>query len=321
MLTVAVLVAWLAPGLGEVRDDLARMSPGWLLAGIALEVLSCLSYVVMFGPIFCERMSRRTSGELALSELAVGSIVPAAGAGGLALGVWALRRSGMPGETIARRTVAFFLIKSLANWFAVVVIGVVAGLGLAGHHLSPALTLLPAAISAAAIAFVFALPWLAGRRSGQPAREHPGRIRRLVARGTGSLLEGVREAARLLRSRNVAVIAGSLGYWAFDNAVLWACFKGLGQDVPLTVILLGYLLGQLGGILPLPGGLGGVDGGLIGVLVLYGTPLAAAAAAVLVYRLILFWVPLAIGGAAFVALRRGLNDPSRPDLCAVPARA
>ena len=79
VLAVVVLVALLAPGLGDVRDELARMSPGWLAAGIAFEVLSCLSYVVMFGPIFCERMSRRTGSELALSELAVGSIVPAAG--------------------------------------------------------------------------------------------------------------------------------------------------------------------------------------------------------------------------------------------------
>jgi uncharacterized membrane protein YbhN (UPF0104 family) len=87
------------------------------------------------------------------------------------------------------------------------------------------------------------------------------------------------------------------------------------------VILMGYLIGQLGGLLPLPGGLGGIDGGLLGTLVVYGTPVATTAAAILAYRVILFWLPLIIGGIAFASLRRGLNRPDRPDLCAVPAAA
>ena len=56
---------------------------------------------------------------------------------------------------------------------------------------------------------------------------------------------------------------------------------------------MGYLIGQLGGLLPLPGGIGGIDGGLFGALVVYGTPAATTAAAVLAYRVILFWLPLA----------------------------
>jgi uncharacterized membrane protein YbhN (UPF0104 family) len=65
----------------------------------------------------------------------------------------------------------------------------------------------------------------------------------------------------------------------------------------------------------LPGGIGGIDGGLLGTLIVYGAPPAATAAAVLIYRVILFWLPLLIGSVAFVSLRRGLNDPDRPDLC------
>jgi uncharacterized protein (TIRG00374 family) len=87
------------------------------------------------------------------------------------------------------------------------------------------------------------------------------------------------------------------------------------------VILLGYLIGQLGGLLPLPGGVGGIDGGLLGTLVVYGAPAGATAAAVLLYRVILFWLPLVIGAVAFSMLRRGLNRPDRPDLCEVPAAA
>jgi uncharacterized protein (TIRG00374 family) len=129
---------------------------------------------------------------------------------------------------------------------------------------------------------------------------------------------GTGEAVQLLRSRNGLVIVGSIGYWAWDNAVLWATFQAFGYSPPITVILLGYLIGQLGGLLPLPGGLGGIDGGLIGTLIVYGIPAAPVAAAVLLYRVILFWLPLLAGGAAFISLRRALNNPDRPELCVVP---
>jgi uncharacterized membrane protein YbhN (UPF0104 family) len=80
-------------------------------------------------------------------------------------------------------------------------------------------------------------------------------------------------------------------------------------------VLMGYLIGQLGGLLPLPGGVGGIDGGLIGALIVFGAPAAATVGAVLAYRVILFWLPLLLGGYAFTKLRKGLDDPSRPDLC------
>jgi uncharacterized protein (TIRG00374 family) len=103
--------------------------------------------------------------------------------------------------------------------------------------------------------------------------------------------------------------------------VLWATFHAVGATVPLTVVLMGYLIGQLGGLLPIPGGVGGIDGGLIGTLVVYGAPAAATTAAVLAYRVILFWLPLIVGGAAFASLRKGLNRPDRPDLCWTPSAA
>jgi uncharacterized membrane protein YbhN (UPF0104 family) len=313
LLAVVALVALRAPGLGDVRERLSEARPGWLALAVALELLSCLSYVLMFRPIFCPRMSLRTSYELAMAELAVGSIVPASGAGGLALGAWALRKGGMPAEEIARRTVAFYLLKSATNFVAVAVLGIAMWLGL-GPGLSPLLTLLPAALAIAAIAAVPASAALAGRRQARDVRAARARPRWL-AFATGALGDGVREAGRVLRRRDWRVIAGSLGYWAFDNAVLWACFRAFGESPALTLVLMGYLIGQLGGLLPVPGGIGGIEGGLIGTLIVFGLPAAATAAAVLAYRVVLFWVPLLVGAAAFNSLRRGLDDPERPDLC------
>jgi uncharacterized protein (TIRG00374 family) len=314
LIALLVLVALLAPGLGEVRDRLEGADPGWLAIAVVLEALSCLSYVLMFRPIFCPHMSRRTSRELAWSELGVGAIVPASGAGGLALGAWVLHQGGMPGDKIARRSVAFFLIKSSVNFFAVAIVGIVAALGV-GADLSPLLTVLPAALSIALIAAVLAIGRLG---AGEQVTAAASRARRWLAAVRGALTGGVEEAVRLVRSLNPAILAGAIGYWAFDNAVLWATFEAVGESPPIIVILLGYLIGQLGGLLPLPGGVGGIDGGLVGTFVVYGAPADVTVAAVLAYRLILFWLPLAVGAIAFASLRRGLNRPDRPDLCEVP---
>jgi uncharacterized membrane protein YbhN (UPF0104 family) len=308
LIAVAVLVAIVifAPGLGEVRDRLADAAPGWLALAAALEGLSFASYLVMFGPVFCTGLGWRRSWEIGGSELAMGSLVPASGAGGLALGAWVLHRGGMGGERIARRSVAFFLIKSGVNFVAVAVIGAVLALGVVGPDLSLWLTALPAAMAALAIVAVAALPRLGpGER---PSPDASGSERWLSATRR-AIISGVSEARKILRSADRRVLAGSFGYWFFDNAVLWATFHAFGSSPPITVILMGYLIGQLGGLIPLPGGIGGIDLGLIGVLVAYGTSAAETAAAVFAYHVILFWLPLIVGGIAFAILRR--NMPSR----------
>jgi len=312
LLAALVLVALLAPGLGQVRDVLAEASPGWLALAVAFELLSCASYVLMFRPVFCRRMSWRASTEIATAELAVGSIVPASGAGGLALGAWILSRRGMPAERIARRSVAFFLIKSSVNFAAVAVIGTAMAIGLFGPDRSLLLTALPAALSLLLIAAVLAMPRLG---PGRPPGREAGRLRRATRAVRAAVIDGTREARELLARRDPVLIAGAVGYWAWDNAVLWATFEAVGADVPLTVVLMGYLIGQLGGLLPLPGGVGGIDGGLIGTLIVYGAPAAATVAAVLAYRVILFWLPLLLGAIGFASLRKALAEPQRADLC------
>jgi uncharacterized membrane protein YbhN (UPF0104 family) len=315
LVAALVLVVVLAPGLGDVRDVLSDASPGWILLAVAFEALSCVSYVLLFRPIFCRRMSWRTSAEIGWAELGVGSIVPASGAGGLALGAWILSRRGMSADRIARRSVAFFLIKSSVNFVAVAVIGTLMAAGIVGPHVSPLLTALPAALSIGLIALVVAMPKLGpGRDPGRGA----ARMRRAIHAARRALIDGTAEAVEIARRRDVMVLVGAIGYWAWDNAVLWATFKAFDADVPLSIVLMGYLIGQLGGLLPLPGGVGGIDGGLIGTLIVYGAPAAATAAAVLAYRVILFWLPLVGGAIAFASLRRAIDHPDRPDLCEPP---
>jgi uncharacterized protein (TIRG00374 family) len=188
--------------------------------------------------------------------------------------------------------------------------------GLVGPHRSLLLTAVPAAAATLVISLVLCAARL---EPGQAPSPDASRTRRLLDSTWRALIGGTTEAVEILRSRDWRVLVGSAGYWAWDNAVLWATFHAFGYSPPISILMMGYLIGQLGGLLPIPGGIGGIDGGLFGTLVVYGTPAAVTAAAVLGYRVILFWLPLIVGAIAFASLRRGLNDPDRPELCVVPA--
>jgi uncharacterized membrane protein YbhN (UPF0104 family) len=164
ILLTGVAIVTLLPGLAALRTRLSHAQPGWIVVGAALKVLSSLGYVVVFRVVFGRRMSRRVSYQIGMSEVGANAVVPTGGAGGLALGAWALKRGGMPTPEIARR--------------------------------------------------------------------------------------------------------------------------------------------ELGGLIPVPGGIGGVDAGLVGTLVIYNVPITAATSAVLAYRAITLWVPAILGSAAFLSLRR-----------------
>jgi uncharacterized protein (TIRG00374 family) len=125
-----------------------------------------------------------------------------------------------------------------------------------------------------------------------------------------ALGEGTGDAVLLLRRRPLAVLSGSFGYMAFDIAALGFCFLALGHSPDFGVLVFAYLVGQLGGLLPLPGGIGGTEGGLIGVFAVYHVPLAKSAAAVLAYRALQLWIPAALGSVAFVQLRKTLRRES-----------
>ena len=120
----------------------------------------------------------------------------------------------------------------------------------------------------------------------------------------------------LLRTRQPELLIGTAGYMLLDVAVLAACFEAFGTELPtFGVLLVAYILGQLGGLIPIPGGLGGTDGGLIGVLVLYGVDAADAAVAVIAYRGVLLAVPALMGFPALAILRRRLRE-ERHDIAA-----
>jgi len=309
---VAVLV--LVPGLSSLREKFMGAEPGWLALAAVLQLGSCACYVLVFRGVFCRRMSWRTSTEIGLSELAANSVFSIGGAGGLALGAWILRRGGLPAGFIARRTVAFFLLTSLAN---VTFLGL-GGLALATGLLSGSPGLLLGVIPAVAAALAIALALGARRLAGAFARRS---MRARLAAGATALGDGLDEAVRLLRTGDPAIIAGASGYMLFDVAMLGVCFAAFGNDVPpVGVLLVAYIIGQLGSLIPIPGGIGGVDAGLIGTLVVYGVDAADAAVAVIAYRGLLLAIPALLGLPALASLRRRLRDEAHDIAACAPGQ-
>jgi uncharacterized membrane protein YbhN (UPF0104 family) len=307
------------PGLGELRTRLAHASAGWLCAGVAFEVLSALSYVVIFRAVFCPSMGWRLSYQIGMSEQGANSLMSVSGVGGLALGAWALHRAGMSTEQIGRKSVAFFFLTSLANVASVVLLAALFLTGAFSGDPDPVLTYAFGAAALLATALVLAVPrWLGRSSPKRPAYANPGRIATARRFARESLVRGLRDAVELLRGRSPAVLIGSFGTMGFDLAVLGACFLAVGYTPPLGVLALGYLIGQLGGNLPVPGGIGGLDVGLIGTFVLYHQPLAASTAAVLLYHSILLWVPGLLGSVAFLQLHRTLRRQERPAVLCMP---
>lgn len=316
---VVVAIVVLLPGLGQLRARLAEAKPAWLALGVVLKVLSGLGYVVAFRMVFCRRMSWRVSYDIGMSELGANSLFPTGGIGGLALGAWALRRGGMPADEIARRTVAFFFLTSVPNVVGVVVLGIGLATVIPGErHLT--LTLVPALIAALAIAGTLLSGRAAARleRRAQNSRtDKASRLTRALWTGLAAYASGVKSAVALLREANLLLLVGLIAYLAFDVMILWSTFHAFGAAPPVAIVWIAYLIGELGGLIPVPGGIGGVDLGLVGAFVLYGVPLAPTTAAVLAYRAIALWVPAVLGGFAFVALRRVLrNEADQIAVCA-----
>ncbi len=313
LILTVVAVVTLLPGLDGLRTRLSHAKPGWLALGVGLKVLSGLGYVAVFRMVFCRRMSWRVSYQVGMSELGANAVFPTGGAGGLALGAWALKRGGMPAEEIAKRTVAFFLLTSVPNVVGVIIVGIGLAVQALPGETNLLLTLAPAAIAALSIAAALLVGRAAARLHARLAQSEAAvgsRRSRVLLKALVAVADGVSGAVALLREANAWLIAGLVAYLVFDLMVLWATFHAFGHSPPLAIVWIAYLIGELGGLIPVPGGIGGIDAGLVGTFVLYGVPITSAASAVLAYRAIALWVPALLGAVAFVVLRRTLHNES-----------
>jgi uncharacterized membrane protein YbhN (UPF0104 family) len=305
LVVVLALVVSVLPGLDEVRERFHRAEPAWLAVTFACVLASTLSYVAAVRGTLSRRPGWRASWTLGMAEQGSNVLLPTGGIGGPALGAVVMRRAGVPSSVATPRSAALFLLTSAASFVAIAAAGTIGGLGVLAGGISWVGTWLPAGLAVAAVAGVAALARLP---VGEPA-DGQGFAARWASRLGALLRDGVHESFVLLRARDPLVIGGCAGYLAFAIAALGASFQAFGGDgPPIAAFVLAYTLGQVGALLPTPGGLGGTEGGLIGMFVLYGALAAPTTAAVLAYRVFQLGVPAFFGLIAFARIRRRLRD-------------
>jgi uncharacterized protein (TIRG00374 family) len=313
---IAALAAlyFLLPQLAGLDDTWARIEdgrPAWTIAALLLTFGMFGGYVAMFRGVFARagtrRIGWRASYQITMAGLAASRLFAAGGAGGVVLTAWALRRSGMRKRTVADKTISFLVLTYLPYAVAVVVCGFGLHWGLFNGANPFSLTFVPAVVALVIMAIFAAIAFvptdLQRRLRGLRRESRLGRLTHKLALAPATLSAGVRDAMEHLRRRDPA-LSGAVLFWAFQIAVLWAAFHAFGDAPPLAVLVQGFFLGMLGNLLPLPGGVGGVEGGMVGAYSAFGVDFELALVAVLVFRAFTFWLPLLPGIYAYFRLRR-----------------
>jgi putative heme transporter len=304
-------------GLGPTLTALRQGDGWWLALGVLFEALSFVGGIALFRGVFStaqRRLSWRASYDITMAGAAATKLVATAGAGGVALTVWALHGYGYTGAEVADGMVCFEILTYSVYMGAMAIGGFGLWLGLFSGSAPAALTLVPAISATVVIVVVLSMLFAyepvealltrrAERSSGKAARRW-GR----VAAWPRALHTGLVMAIAMLKRRDPALL-GALADWGGDIAVLWASFRAFGHSPPGAVIVMGYYVGTLGNVLPLPGGIGGVEGGMIGSFLGFGVQKSLAVIAVLGYRTISYWLPTIPGAISYWHLRRKLRQP------------
>ena len=313
VVSTAAFLYFVLPKLLGLKETWNRIQTGnvwWLALAALLEVLSFLGYIALFRAVFVRGRSQidwRESYEITMAGLAATRLFASAGAGGVALTAWALRRSGLEPRIVACRMIAFMALLYAVYMGALVIDGLGLYLGVIPGSHPFAITVIPAIFGGAVIAIFLAVSLLPGDFDRLVARwTSGGRLVRLagyLAAAPAAAASGVRTAIDLVRGRDPYLL-GAIAWWGFDISVLWASFHAFGGAPSSGVIVMSYFVGMLGNVLPLPGGIGGVDGGMIGAFTAFGVPVEVTVVSVLAYRGFAFWLPTLPGAVAYLQLRR-----------------
>lgn len=312
---IAGFVYFVVPQIAGLGPTLRRLRAGdawWLALGVILEAVSIAGEVVLFRGVFSRpgnRIGRRISAEITLAGSAATKLLATAGAGGIALTVWALGGAGLSSAEIAGGMVCYEILTYGVYMAALAIGGFGLWTGLFSGRAPVGVTLVPALFGTTVIVVVVSMLFVAGPSEQylrRRAAASKGRVQRWLRRAAAlprSLQAGLRAAIAMTRRRDPSIL-GAIVAWGFDIGALWASFRAFGHSPPAAMLVMGYYVGTLANTLPLPGGIGGVEGGMIGSLAAFGVDGSLAVLAVLAYRAISYWLPTIPGAIAYFRLRR-----------------
>jgi putative heme transporter len=304
-------------GLGDALDRLDQADPVWIAVAIGFNVLAYATYIALFKAVVggdALRLRWRETYEINMAGVAGTLLFSAGGAGGVAVTYWALRKAGMQRRDVARRMVAFVTLHYAFYPIALIVFGILLRTGVLNGKSSVELTIIPAAVAGVLLVIGILIALIPTNAEERLARfAHTDKHRqwlRTAGKVPATLGEGFRFAMSLFThpSRGGLAVIGAAGYWAFSIGVLWASFHAFGVQVPLGVVVQGFFLGMVANLFPLaPAGVGAVDAGMIGAFVLFGIPEETVFPAILIFRLVSFWMPIPPGIFAFFQLRHTVH--------------
>jgi len=302
---VAIVITGAVPGSGA---RLQHAAVGWIVVQVVLELAACAAYALLFHDVFSHRaytIGYIRAAQIGVGELGAFAVVPT-GAGGPALRIWALMRGGMPFRIVMTRTVVHAAVLNLPYVGAAILLGTSVALGLGPGKAPLAVALAPLGIVIAGVSIAAGATLFASKRTDEPQAGW----RRVGRDVLQAIPAGVRELPA--RLRHPSLVLEATGYWAADCCVLIAAFHAAHGSAPVAVIVLAYMLGQLGNALPLPGGVGGIEPIMLGVLTASGVSVGLGAAAIVLYRFVSLGIQAGAGAIAVAtlvpALRRSTPD-------------
>jgi uncharacterized membrane protein YbhN (UPF0104 family) len=301
-------------GVGDAVGELDSATWYWLAVAIGFNVLRFLAYSLLFRGVLSgegedlvnRRLDLRASYQITMAGFAATILFSAAGAGGVAVTYWALRKAGMERRRAACRMVAFMVLLYAVYLGSLVLFGILLRTEVLSGETPIAGTIIPAAIAAGVLVLLGLVALLPGDFERRLAAFRRRRRLQALATGPATLATGVRTALAYIRhpARSASAVFGAVGWWAGNIGILWASFHAFHVSVPFGVVVQGYFLGMVANLAPSPAaGVGTVDAGLIGAFVLFGIPAVTVFPAILVFRLIAFWLPIPLGIWAFIQLR------------------
>jgi uncharacterized membrane protein YbhN (UPF0104 family) len=330
LVVVAIYVVF--PNIVGLNDALHKFGDAvwyWLFVAVAFTAASFVAYVALFRGILGgtrddelhRRLDVRASYQITMAGLAATRIFSAGGAGGIALTYWALRKAGMARRRAACRMVAFLAIMYSIYLIALVLFGVLLRSGALPGENPVGGTIVPAAIAGSALVVIGLIALIPGdieRRLRELSRGYRRRrssdfVARLAS-GPATVATGIRTAMDYLRhpKRGALAVGGAAGFWGANIGVLWASFEAFGGEVAFAVLVQGFFVGMAANLIPSPaGGVGTVDAGMIAAFLLFGIGSATVFPAVLVYRVMAFWLPIPPGIVAYFQLRRTVQGWER----------
>jgi len=311
LLATAVSLYFLFPSLVDVFTQwraLAHLDPWWLLLAVLFEATSVMSLWEV------QRIALRTPswfavGTAQLAGTAAGNVIPGGGATSAAFAYRMLVRSGVRGDDVAGGLAAV----TVSNTIMILAFPLLALPAILGGLRAPRGLLQTAYIGAGAFVLVVAAGLAAflwdrplqevGRAVDAVLRLFPGKR---DAHGTGERLLRQRDGLRhAFGAKWLLALCAIVGKPTFDYLGLVCCLAAVGARPNPSLVVLAYSGAMLLALIPFtPGGLGFVEAGLTGLLTLAGTTAHQAVVATLAYRLLTFWLPLPLGGIAYLLNRR-----------------